>query len=317
MTFPEFCRSHGAIPPPIIEPGKDYRVPTNEHPRKKNALIRLDPDCLGGIVINFESGFSAQQWKSGDNAKAEDRSKDNAALTERLARKRESERAATVRAKAEYDAATPILSAAHPYLQAKRIDQLGCRGLRVSGDNLLVPMFHRRNFSSLQRISPTGEKKYATGAPAKGCTFAIFRPRYSLTILCEGFATGATIFSASQICRVIVCFSADNLVTVAERGDWSGMVAIAGDDDKWTAENTGKNPGRECADRAAKAIGCGVAIPICEGTDWNDYFVERLEKIEAAPDRERWKPTAQSMRSAALAPIAAAMLRACKMIEKK
>lgn len=318
MTFVEFARARGLIPPQFIEPGKTYRVPTESHPKKKNGLIRLDADERAGIAWNPETGDAAKQWRSDARDIPEERAKDNAALTERLAKDREKRAAATLRAKAEWGAAAPIVGAAHPYLENKRITMDACGRIRVSNGNLLIPCFIRRNFSSLQRISATGEKKFATGAPTKGASFEIWRPRYSMTILCEGFATGATIFSACAMARVVVCFSAENLVTVAENGDWSGMVAIAADNDIDTKERIGINPGIECAERAAKIIGCGVAIPHPEnGTDWQDVFAEQYERLEKAEESKPWKTSPHKLRASALSFVAPAMMRACKMVVEK
>lgn len=319
MTFPDFCRSIGLVLPPAIEPGKTYRVPTETHPRKKNGLLRLDADERAGIAWNPETGDAASQWKANGKDIPKDRSKDNAALSARLARKRDQEKAGIARAFSEYESAADLVGAMHPYLAAKRVTMDACRKLKVdSNGNLLVPMFRRSKLCSLQRISPTGEKKFATGAPSKAASFEIWRPRWSMTILCEGFATGATIFSACPMARVIVCFSADNLVTVAERGEWSGMIAIAADNDADTKENTGKNPGIECAERAAKSIGCGVAIPYPEnGTDWNDVMREQSERLEATEGAKSWKPSPHKLRASALSYVAPAMMRAARMIVEK
>lgn len=315
MTFPEFCASLGIILPRQIEPGKTMRVPTIEHERKRNGLIRLDLDEKGGIACNYERGEGVQRWfLNGERPKAD--AIDNAALSARIAARREKEREAIERAKKEWSEATALVGAAHPYCERKKLTMDACRNLRVSGEHLLVPMFQRRNnLCSLQRINAEGEKRFVTGAPTKGAWHEICRPRWSMTIFAEGFATGATVFSAMPMARVIVCFSADNLVAVAERGEWSGMVAIAADNDRDTEENTGRNPGVECAERAAKILGCGVAIPYPTiGTDWNDSFLERLEKATAAEATARYPSSPMAIRMNAGATIARAMMKAAKMI---
>lgn len=333
MTFPDFARSIGLIPPPVIELGRTYRVPTITHERKRNGMIRLDADGNSGIACNYENGDGVAQWRSNGEKIEIDHAKANSELTARLARKREREKRGTEKAKAEYEAAADLVGAMHPYLERKRITMDACRKVKIDGrGNLLVPMFQRRNFCSLQRIAPDGAKKFVTGAPTKGASLEIWRPRYSMTILCEGFATGATLFSASQIARVIICFSADNLVTVAERGEWSGLVAVAGDHD-WDSicqrhlqegefdvfdpdfprpEWCRCNPGKTAAIKAAKSIGCGVAMP--PRNDWNDCFVERLEEMEKSANRFT---SPHKLRASALAPIGTAIMRASKMVSEK
>jgi len=317
MTFADFARSHGLIPPALIEPGKTHRVPTTTHERKRNGLLRLDEDGKGGIAINYESGDEPQQWKANGEKVEYDPAKDNAARNERIAKKRAEEKRGTERAKAEYDRATALVGAKNEYLERKMIQMDACRSLRVdSAGNLLIPMHRRGKFISLQRISPSGEKKFATGAPSRGAMLEIRRPTYSMTILAEGFATAACIFSACQTARVIVCFSAENLVRVAEENEWSGFVTIAADNDVSTEENTGKNPGVECANRAAKIIGCGVAIPHPEnGTDWQDVFAEQYARLEKAEESKSWKTSPHKLRASALSFISPSIMRNAVFIE--
>jgi putative DNA primase/helicase len=208
----------------------------------------------------------------------------------------------------------------HPYLQRKRLSMLGCYGLRVSSDgDLIIPMYRSRSTSivSIQRISPEGVKLFQKGAPSKLGVFWIERPKATVTVLCEGFATGATCFEALPTAKVCVCFSASNMVAVAEHEDWHGLVVVAADNDHWTRENTGKNPGIEAAEKAAKAIGCGVAIPQCEGTDWNDLFIERLVKLEEAEEFAPRKTSPHKLRAAALAPIAATLMKHAVFVGEK
>ncbi len=96
------------------------------------------------------------------------------------------------------------------------------------------------------------------------------------------------------------------------------MVAIAADNDMDTQEKTGTNPGIECAQRAAKIIGCGVAIPHPEmGTDWQDVFAEQFERLEKAEESKPWKSSPHKLRASALSFVAPAMVRACKMVSEK
>ncbi len=108
MTFADFCRDAGLIPPAIIEPGRTHRVPTTTHERKRNGLLRLDEDGKGGIAINYESGAEPQQWKANGEKIEYDPAKDNQARNERIAKKRAEEKRGIERAKAEYDRATAI-----------------------------------------------------------------------------------------------------------------------------------------------------------------------------------------------------------------
>ena len=207
----------------------------------------------------------------------------------------------------------------HPYAIQKRLSMQGCNGLRVNDSGeLLIPMFRGERLVSLQRILPDGTKKFATGCPAKLATFTIDRPKSVITILVEGFATGATVAEAVPSSKVVVCFSASNLAAVAEHGDWKGAVVIAGDNDATTKEIHGTNPGEEAAKKAALAIGCGYAIPTSnESMDWNDLFVMRLEKLEADEAEKPWPSAPHKLRALALAPIRAEILKNLRRTEEK
>lgn len=319
MTFAEFCRSLSILPPEAIERGRWVRCPTVAKPRKKNAGIKLSEDGKTGFAFDHSSMTEAAIWRDGIDGPertAEQRNQDNAELSARISAKRLEERKATARAKAEYDRSAGILGAQHSYLIRKRILALGTMGLRVNaGGELIVPMYRDGKLVSIQRISATGVKKFATGAPSKNAVFWITRPKACVTIICEGWATGATLFESLPTSKVCVCFSAGNLVSVAEREEWSGLVAVAADNDHDTQENTGKNPGIEAATKAAKLIGCGVAIPEnIDGSDFNDSFVLNLEKLESKHEFTPHKPSPHKLRASALAPISAALMRAATMV---
>lgn len=223
----------------------------------------------------------------------------------------------------------------HPYLRKKRISMLGCDGLRIDADgNLLIPMYRDGKLVSIQRISETGEKKFAFGAPSRNAVFWITRPTACVTIICEGMATGVTLFESLNTAKVCVCFSAGNMVAVAEREEWSGLVAVAGDFDDTICQRHLKegehylsdpelprpewcrcNPGATAAMKAAKIIGCGYAIaPSSGGSDWNDAFVKALEAAEEKQEFQPRKISPHKLRASALAPISAALMRAAKMV---
>lgn len=184
---------------------------------------------------------------------------------------------ATLEARAFYDACAPLRDS-HPYLADKGLGVAGCKGLRVDGLGwLVVPMLYNGKVLSLQRISPSGEKKFHYGATTKCAYYAIERPNASVTVLVEGFATGLTIYNALPNSRVIVAFNAGNLPVVAERMERFAMGVVCADNDWETLQRRGFNPGLDAAAKAAEILGVGVAYPTCAGTDWNDYAQEQLE----------------------------------------
>ncbi len=204
---------------------------------------------------------------------------------EQAKRQREAERHQRQQAAAEYanrqwcDArrADP----AHPYLVAKGIKP---HALRQSGDVLLVPLTRDGVLVNLQRIKPDGDKRFLYGGMVKGvCSvlgiIASGKPLY----LCEGMATGATIFEETG--AAVACgLNAGNLLTAGQRLQRQhpdAVLIVAGDDDRMTDGN----PGRTAAIKAAAALGCGLVFP-----EWPTNAPQFLSDFN---DLRQWRETNQ------------------------
>ncbi len=180
--------------------------------------------------------------------------------------------AAMRQARERWIAADPTYTS-HPYLEAKGI---GPGGTRLDGAHILVPLHGPDGkIQSLQTIDAQGHKLFCSDLPTAGGLFVI-GPRLpdasGSVLVCEGFATGATLHEATGR-TVVVAFNAGNLLKVAERlaaahpgTSW----IVAGDDDRGKA----KNVGREAAIAAARILGCPALFPTFPaaslGTDFND-----------------------------------------------
>jgi len=170
----------------------------------------------------------------------------------------------------------------NPYLLTKNVRPYGSR---VDGKNLLIPCYRFDDeagsftISSLQTISPDGEgfkKRFFFDSTVKGVFYEITNkeaPKDQL-ILCEGFATGASIFEATGI-TTLVCFDAGNLPTVAKtiRSKYPDFKLIIAADDDWKNDiNTGLVKAKE----AALEVGGYLTIPKYpkdrddKDTDFND-----------------------------------------------
>lgn len=318
LTFSEFCAALGIHISHDIPLGKWVDAATDSHPRKKKGRVKLLDDGKIGFAIDYITMTECAVWRADIGTTPKERTaKDNEELTKRLALRAAEEKAGTMRARAAYAKAAPLTGGNHEYIRKKRISMAGCLGLRIDADGcLLVPMMRDGVMISVQRISPEGEKRFAAGAPVKWGKCIIKRPGAAMTILAEGLATALTVFEAVEVANVIVCFSASNMAAVAEREAWSGMMAVAGDNDHWTREMHGKNPGEEAAQRAATIIGCGYALPYCEGTDFNDLFCERLAKMEDEAGGQSHR-SPRSLRLGALAPVKLALMNAAKIVDRK
>jgi putative DNA primase/helicase len=340
MTFPDFLRERGIIPPESFTEGRWQRCATITKPKGKTANVKLCADGKAGFAIDFAAMTEAEVWRSGIKSKGRDFAAENARRSEELALRAAEEAEGIRRAVKRWEGATGLVGAAHPYCERKRLVMRGMMGLRVASDGaLLVPMWRDGEIVSVQAIYEDGTKKFAYGPSSKLCHFWIDRDDAPITVITEGFATGVTIFEALPTAQVCVCFSAANMIAVAQKLDWKGLCIVAGDNDHkqpcpfcqkngehlqnpptaTRPEQCRCNPGHSAAVEAAKAIGCGVAIPPAGEniTDFNDWFCELLAAKEKAAEGEKWGASPMRLRSAALAPIGNALMRAARMAQVK
>lgn len=175
-------------------------------------------------------------------------------------------------AEAIWQRATPV-GEDHPYLVRKRVKP---HGLRQSCGNLVVPVRDGGGtLHSLQLVSPRGDKEFLFGGRVSGCCCGIGSLKRCIW-LCEGFATGATVFEATGE-AVAVCFFAGNLghVAAALRGRFPAVeLIICADNDHQKPDN----PGRTAAIDAARKFGLRAIWPTFPdgkaGSDFNDLALE-------------------------------------------
>ena len=194
-------------------------------------------------------------------------------------------------------------STANAYVTRKGIHPLGCK-VFGDADTLIVPIYDGKpaieNLCNAQFIQADGTKRFKTGGKKKGCYCAIGNLESRVAVLCEGFATGASIAQATGY-YVLVAFDAGNLLPVAERikaalpMDW--RLIIAGDNDAYGEANTGADKARACA----HAVGAECVLPDFTGceithapTDFNDlHQLAGLEAVKAQIDGAGVLSTAQ------------------------
>lgn len=299
--FASFLREAGLIPGDIVADGRWRRCATEAKPRKKNGSYKLADDGGIGWCQNFEIHSEPLTWRPESSERP---SFDRAAFARRQAAERKALIEATRAAQQFYLRCQP-LRGGHPYLASHGLTMAGCFGLKVDSDGwLVIPVLIGAGLISVQRISADGEKKFWYGASVKGGSYTINRPAASLSVLCEGFATGAAIFAAAPLSRVIVAFNAGNLINTSMP---RGLTVVASDNDHETEGRIGRNPGVQAAREAGESLGCGVAIPTgINGTDWADYRQEMVaNRLERRTGRER----ESDIRRAIDAEIAAVMMR--------
>ena len=300
--FVDFLRANGLMPRDIVADGKWRRCPTETHPKKRNGAYKLADSGTIGWCQDHAVHPEPLTWKADKEFVAP--KIDQSVITRRRSEERRELIRATHAAREFFLNCKP-LRAGHSYLEDHGLDMTGCSGLRMDDQGwLVVPAMMDRNLMSVQRISPVGEKRFWPGASVKGSSYTIDRPGATVSVLCEGLATGLAIFAAAHLTRIIVAFDAGNL----SRAHFPsrGMAVVAADNDLGTAARIGINPGIKAAQEAANAIGCGVAIPEgILGTDWCDYRQEKL----AARMENRGRQSDIALRRAVDAEIAAAIMR--------
>lgn len=274
--FRDAIRAAGLTPPDAIEPGRFYRFNGEGKGRGNSAgWCKLFPDGLAGVFGDWSKGLS-ESWRAERDTpltrserEAQQRQIEEArAEADRLLRERQTE-AATKAASIWAKGTAP---ANHPYLTAKHIKSHGTREYKGS---LVVPLRIGSDLHSVQFILPNGDKRFLPGGRVVGCYFSIGNPSGADTLaICEGFATGASIYEATGL-PVAVAFNAGNLLPVAihMRDRFPTLRLVVCADDDWKTDG---NPGITKATEAALSVGGLLAVPVFgdsrpeRATDFND-----------------------------------------------
>lgn len=284
--------SAGLTPPDnITDDGKLIRFNgTGKRGNTKNSWCILYGDSVPAGAFGDWAGTDAIKWTSkADNAmseaerqavmaRMEDAKAQRAKQTER---KHANAQAAAASIVESSEAASPY----HPYLGAKEVQ---AHGLRAQGNSLVMPLYDMEGeLWSVQHISVCGDKKFLADGRVAGCFYPMGKSD-GTTVICEGFATGASIREATGM-AVLVAHSAGNLKAVAEAlraKHPDERILIAADDD-WQTDG---NPGLTKAGEAAQAAGATVVVPQFpkrhDGmTDFNDLHCQfGLDRVKAIFD---------------------------------
>lgn len=175
-----------------------------------------------------------------------------------------------------------------PYLVRKEVQPHGVRF--AAGGWLLVPLRDAAGkLWNLQRIAPKkpaqgSDKLFLKGGRKSGLWHLLGEPASddstegtapAVLLIAEGYATAATLHEATGY-PVAVAFDAGNLRHVAcalRQLHPAALLAVCGDDDQDTEQQTGTNPGRVKAAAAARAVHGLALFPKGlppGGSDFND-----------------------------------------------
>jgi len=215
QDFQDALRKEGLTPQGIIADGRLHRCATELKPRSRNGWYVFHPGPPPVGVFGDWAGMGKQTW-IGRNGRS---TADPALLKKRMEEAQEvwreekakRHRMAKERARKCLERCKPAATD-HPYLVKK--------GVKVQGDirsmkNLLVlPILDEVGaVTSLQFISADGTKRFLTDGKIHGGYFPIKGAGGALYV-CEGFATGATIYEATGE-TVLCALNAGNLESVS------------------------------------------------------------------------------------------------------
>jgi phage/plasmid primase-like uncharacterized protein len=169
----------------------------------------------------------------------------------------------------------------HEYLNKKKVRAYG--NLRLSTFELTrnwiaIPLQDTTGtIHSAQFIADDGTKRFFYQGKVQGCYFKLAEVPSTPLVICEGYATGATIHEATgwSVCCAMNC---GNLMAVCKslRQQYPDrMIIVAADNDQYTDNN----PGAAKALDASKAIAAHCIIPqfsdsdTSQPTDFNDMAI--------------------------------------------
>ena len=238
---------------------------------EKSPSFHVIPDkgfyhCFGcgahGDVVDFVShtqGITqsdALSMLDGGNARLNpiERKEYDATMAERDAQQKAAKARASLAARTRWDKASTNTDG-NAYLTKKGVIAHECKS---EGENLLLPIYGPDgDLQSVQSIAPDSGKLFHTGAPTKDGRMMI-GIHMGRTIICEGYATGASIHDAvpDQVC---IAFSKGNMHVLARELAGQGVSIVLAADTNAADEMR----------ILAKELDCPLAIPI-EGSDFND-----------------------------------------------
>ena len=282
-TFIDFARAHGVS----IEPSRFYssdkihRCGTVDKPRSLNGAWFWDGQR--GWVMDW-SGDARTIWFEDPHAKPWTDQEKREWMLKRQTANAAKDRSYELAAERADITLRSTKMATHPYLMLKGFPELEAMVLE---DKLLVPMRNvvTNKLQGYQQIywdepNRKYEKKMLPGMRAKNAVFFLGDREAPEAWLVEGYATGLSLHAALRSvglkASVVVCFSASNMVAVADQ--IKGRRFIYADNDE---SKTGE--------KAAESTGLPWTMSDTVGYDANDdhkkqslfYVVKKIMELRA------------------------------------
>lgn len=274
--------SKTGITPPlnIIDDGNIHRYSSNGKSTDEAGWYVLHTDGIAAGSFGDWRTSEIHTWRAdiGRPLTTAERSA-NAARIEAMKLQREADNVETKadarqRASEIWNKSTAITE--HAYLTKKGVKTYG---IKLYGDALVMPLRADGEIQSLQFINADGSKRFLTGGRKKGCYHSIGKPQ-SIIYICEGYATGASVYEATGD-AVVVALDSGNLMAVAQsiRTKYPDIkLILCADDDV-------NQTGIKKANEAGKLVNASVVMPdFGENntdtlTDFND--LHQLKGLEA------------------------------------
>lgn len=251
---------------PIIADGEVHRFASGGKGNKNSWYILFEH---GGAFGDWKLGIS-EKWTPGNqNLTHEQRQamQDKIRKAKATRDKEIKERQEAVAKQANKDWQKLKDTGNSEYLKIK---QVGAYGIKYGKAAIAIPI---RDIDgklwNYQKIYDAGKqpeymgsrtKDFLKGGKKKACFHVMGDLSASGSIyICEGYATGASIYEATGI-NTVIAFDAGNLepVIVSIRSKYPDIqITIAADDDRFKEVNTG----RDKAEEASKKHGCNVIFP--------------------------------------------------------
>lgn len=264
-SFVDFARAHGVLVRSLAPSDRIRRCPTVDHRHSQNGAYFWDG--ARGWVMRWD-GDAELHWYQDDSRQWTPAERADWQRQRVKAEQTRAQQAARAARQAEDMLAGAEMSA-HNYLARKGFP--AALGHVDADGRLLVPMRDAET-SALRGVQVISwdmdarawQKKMLFGMRARGAVLRLGRRDATERIYCEGYATGLSIEAAVLQMRlpiqVVVCFSASNLVHVAQAAAGRGMVF---------ADHDGSGTG----EAAAKQTGLPYCMSECLGEDANDLHM--------------------------------------------
>lgn len=291
---------------PMVADGKLHRFKTDGDNARNSWYVLYAGPLAAGVFGCWKRGIK-ETWKDRDEKQLTPAEREEVRRRTEEA-KQAYERENKLRRKKARKTAEWILSRtkpadpAHSYLVKKGVQPHG--DLCQYRDVLALPLRDAEGVvRSLQFIGADGDKQFLTGGRVEGCMFIIADRGTGPLVLCEGYATGASIFEATG-CATVAAMNCGNMPAVAKalRAKWPERdIIIASDNDAFTTDKDGKpnNPGVNTATEAAGAIHARLAVPefndtATKPTDFNDLANhEGPNKVKTQIETATYPPQSQ------------------------